>query len=184
MDIFRATVASYPESAALEDPSGTIIYSELLGDVETAAHSLWEAGVRPGDRIGVRLPSGSRGLYVAILSVLAAGAAYVPVDADDPQERADLIFAEAGVVGAMTVDGFRRRRPRHTGAETPARPPSPSDDAWIIFTSGSTGLPKGVAVSHRSAAAFVDAEERLFLPDAPIGPGDRVLAGLSVAFDA
>ena len=59
-----------------------------------------------------------------------------------------------------------------------------SDDAWVIFTSGSTGVPKGVAVSHRSAAAFVDAEARMFLQDSPIGPGDRVLAGLSVAFDA
>jgi non-ribosomal peptide synthetase-like protein len=54
----------------------------------------------------------------------------------------------------------------------------------VIFTSGSTGAPKGVAVSHRSAAAFVDAESRLFLADRPLGPGDRVLAGLSVAFDA
>ncbi|WP_269859768.1 AMP-binding protein, partial [Streptomyces sp. RPT161] len=58
------------------------------------------------------------------------------------------------------------------------------DDAWVIFTSGTTGRPKGVAVSHRSAAAFVDAEARLFLQDRPLGPGDRVLAGLSVAFDA
>src|SRR5699024_8994230 len=51
----------------------------------------------------------------------------------------------------------------------------------------STGKPKGVAVTHRSAAAFVDAESRLFLanhPDGPLGPEDRVLAGLSVAFDA
>ncbi|HSU11404.1 MAG TPA: AMP-binding protein, partial [Pseudonocardia sp.] len=62
--------------------------------------------------------------------------------------------------------------------------PGPGDDAWIIFTSGSTGTPKGVAVSHGAAAAFVDAEARLFLADEPIGPGDRVLAGLSVAFDA
>ena len=54
----------------------------------------------------------------------------------------------------------------------------------MIFTSGSTGAPKGVAVSHRSAAAFVDAESRLFLQDEPLGPGDRVMAGLSVAFDA
>jgi non-ribosomal peptide synthetase-like protein len=54
----------------------------------------------------------------------------------------------------------------------------------VIFTSGSTGVPKGVAVTHRSAAAFVDAEARMFLQHEPIGPGDRVLAGLSVAFDA
>ncbi|WP_369125528.1 Pls/PosA family non-ribosomal peptide synthetase [Catenulispora pinisilvae] len=57
-------------------------------------------------------------------------------------------------------------------------------DAWIIFTSGSTGKPKGVAVTHRNAAAFVDAEAGLFLRRAPIGTSDRVLAGLSVAFDA
>ncbi len=54
----------------------------------------------------------------------------------------------------------------------------------MIFTSGSTGTPKGVAVTHRNAAAFVDAESRLFLRAAPIVPGDRVMAGLSVAFDA
>ena len=64
------------------------------------------------------------------------------------------------------------------------RPPGPDDDAWVIFTSGSTGTPKGVAVQHRSAAAFVDAEARMFLQDDPVGPQDRVLAGLSVAFDA
>ena len=65
-----------------------------------------------------------------------------------------------------------------------ATAPTTEDDAWVIFTSGSTGVPKGVAVTHRSAAAFVDAEARMFLQRAPIGPGDRVLAGLSVAFDA
>ena len=64
------------------------------------------------------------------------------------------------------------------------RRPRPDDDAWIIFTSGSTGKPKGVAISHRSAAAFVDAEAALFVRERPVGPGDRVLAGLSVAFDA
>ena len=62
--------------------------------------------------------------------------------------------------------------------------PEPQDDAWVIFTSGSTGTPKGVAVSHRSAAAFVDAESRLFLQERPLGPDDRVMAGLSVSFDA
>ncbi|MYT24942.1 AMP-binding protein, partial [Streptomyces sp. SID7760] len=70
------------------------------------------------------------------------------------------------------------------GVPGSAARPGPEHDAWIIFTSGSTGKPKGVAVSHRSAAAFVDAEAALFLTEEPIGPGDRVMAGLSVAFDA
>lgn len=64
------------------------------------------------------------------------------------------------------------------------KPPRPSDDAWIIFTSGSTGTPKGVAITHESAAALVDAESSLYLTDAPLHPNDRVMAGLSVAFDA
>ena len=141
-------------------------------------------GVRPGDRVGVRIASGTAELYVAILAALVAGAAYVPVDADDPDERARLVFGEADVA-VVLGDGAEVAR-RHAGAPAPAcrgrRPPR--DDAWVIFTSGSTGTPKGVAVSHRSAAAFVDAEARLFLQDAPLGPGDRVMAGLSVAFDA
>ena len=61
--------------------------------------------------------------------------------------------------------------PQHARDPAVAPPPSLDDDAWIIFTSGSTGMPKGVAVTHRSAAAFVDAEARLFLQDAPLGPG-------------
>lgn len=109
------------------------------------------------------------------------GAAYVPVDAEDPDERAELVFGEAGV---RAVVGAGHELTVGEKSETPAARPGIEHDAWIIFTSGSTGKPKGVAVSHRSAAAFVDAEARLFLTEEPIGPGDRVMAGLSVAFDA
>ncbi|MGB4627915.1 MAG: AMP-binding protein, partial [Propionicimonas sp.] len=183
VQILRETATRCPESAALEDAAGALSYAELLAEVEALAGSLRTAGVRRGDRVGVRLPSGSRRLYLAILGVIAAAAAYVPVDADDPVERADLVFAEAQVVGVLTADGYH---PRATVERRPvdAGEPDCDDDAWIIFTSGSTGLPKGVAVSHRSAAAFVDAEAGLFLQGSPLGPGDRVLAGLSVAFDA
>ena len=100
--------------------------------------------------------------------MLAAGAAYVPVDADDPDERADLVFGEAQVAAIITADGIAAGRRRRSGCEhPPVREPEPDDDAWIIFTSGSTGTPKGVAVTHRNAAAFVDAEARMFLQDEP-----------------
>lgn len=215
LDILRETTARHPEASALDDGRGALSYRELMARVIAAAARLQAAGVHRGDRVGVRMASGTRELYVSILAIIAAGGAYVPVDADDPQERAELVFREAGVSGVITGAGrftpsavdpgeradiepaaepdaggapaplFEGRPPHPSTSSTPiVAPPLVTDDAWIIFTSGSTGTPKGVAVTHRSAAAFVDAEARLFLQREPLGPGDRVLAGLSVAFDA
>ena len=191
IDIFEETVARYPEGPAIDDGVAPLSYEAALAAAHEVAGRLRAMGVRKGDRVGVRLPSGTNELYVGILGVLAAGAAYVPVDAEDPESRANLVFGEADVVAVLGAGGaLAGRRSESIDAagldrsRFGADPPGPDDDAWIIFTSGSTGTPKGVAVSHRSAAAFVDAERRLFLADSPIGPGDRVLAGLSVAFDA
>jgi non-ribosomal peptide synthetase component F len=210
LDILRDTTARYPEASALDDGSGALSYRELMARVIQTASRLNAAGVKRGDRVGIRMPSGARELYISILGIITAGAAYVPVDADDPDERADLVFSEARVCGVITDNGeftatagslvfdegarhhdsptahLFEGAPAHPSTSSHAilQPPRPEDDAWIIFTSGSTGTPKGVAVSHRSAAAFVDAEARLFLAGEPLGTSDRVLAGLSVAFDA
>ncbi|QBS42555.1 Pls/PosA family non-ribosomal peptide synthetase [Nocardia sp. CS682] len=190
VDILTATALTHPDAPAIDDGDTVLTYLELVVEIEKTMARLATAGVRPGDRVGVRMPSGSRELYLTILAVLYAGAAYVPVDADDPDERAQLVFGEAQVTAIVTAAGIETTPAGiRAAADNPADAatstlPTPADDAWIIFTSGSTGTPKGVAVTHRNAAAFVDAEARLFLPDAPIGPGDRVLAGLSVAFDA
>ncbi|OBF40770.1 amino acid adenylation protein [Mycobacterium sp. ACS1612] len=182
IDILYETAGRYPDAPAIDDGEVQLTYAELISDIEESVQWLAARGIGRGDRIGVRMPSGSYALYVAILSTLAAGAAYVPVDADDPDERAELVFGQAGVVGIITEKGLIRAQGASRGWRAGA--PLGRDDAWIIFTSGSTGTPKGVAVTHRSAAAFIDAEAQLFLQDNPIGPGDRVLAGLSVAFDA
>ena len=182
VDILQDTAARYPDAAAIDDGEVQLTYAEVVTDIRAGARWLSTHGIGRGDRVGIRMPSGSYSLYLAILSVLAAGAAYVPVDADDPDERAALVFSEAGVVGILTEDGILPGTGTSHGRS--AESPRVGDDAWIIFTSGSTGTPKGVAVTHRNAAAFVDAEARMFLRDNPIGPGDRVLAGLSVGFDA
>ncbi|MEV7617417.1 Pls/PosA family non-ribosomal peptide synthetase [Streptomyces sp. NPDC089799] len=231
VDIFDASVRAHPDELALDDGTARLTYRALAAEVERRRRALAAAGIGLGDRVGVRVPSGTSELYAAVLAVLAAGAAYVPVDAEDPDERAELVFAEAGVRAVLgaghridvvdaidTIDaigvvdaigglGTAGPAPSSAGGHAPDRPadrirglahgrtparaagaaaprPDPGNDAWIIFTSGSTGRPKGVAVTHRSAAAFVDAEAALFLADEPIGPGDRVMAGLSVAFDA
>jgi non-ribosomal peptide synthetase-like protein len=181
VDVFDASVRSYPDELALDDGTTPLTYRALAVEVERLRRRLAAAGVGLGDRVGVRVPSGTNDLYVAILAVLAAGAAYVPVDAEDPDERAELVFGEAGV---RAVVGAEHEIAVHGTSGARAARPGVEHDAWIIFTSGSTGKPKGVAVGHRGAAAFVDAEAALFLTEEPIGPGDRVMAGLSVAFDA
>jgi non-ribosomal peptide synthetase-like protein len=182
IEILYATAARYPDAPAIDDGAIQLTYSELITDIEDSVAWLATRGIGRGDRIGIRMPSGTYALYVAILSTMAAGAAYVPVDADDPPERADLVFGEANVAAVITEAGMTRGPGSSRGWRADA--PTQRDDAWIIFTSGSTGTPKGVAVTHRNAAAFVDAEAQMFLLDKPIGPDDRVLAGLSVAFDA
>lgn len=186
MAILEDTAARFPEASALDDGRHSLSYAELLAAVRAKGQELHAAGLGAGDKIGVRIPSGTAGLYISILAILHIGAAYVPVDADDPEERARLVFGEARVAAVLTgTDSVAVPADERRGTERPQRRPAlPDDDAWVIFTSGSTGTPKGVAVQHRSAAAFVDAEARIFLPDEPLGPQDRVLAGLSVAFDA
>ncbi|MGW4649901.1 Pls/PosA family non-ribosomal peptide synthetase [Kitasatospora sp. NPDC004289] len=183
LDVLAATTRAHPNEPALDDGGAVLTYRALGAEIESVRRRLAAAGIGRGDRVGIRVPSGSNDLYVSILGVLAAGAAYVPVDAEDPDERAELVFGEAeavGVLGAGRALALTGRQPGGRTGEVPAT----GDDAWIIFTSGSTGKPKGVAVTHLNAAAFVDAEAALFLQEEPIGPGDRVMAGLSVAFDA
>ena len=186
--ILHATATRHPNAAAIDDGMRVVSYRRLTEEVEALKKRLATHGIGVGDRVGIRIASGSADLYLAILGVLAAGAAYVPVDREDPDERAALVFGEANV-SAVLVDGLEIQEIGRE-SDAPQQDAHPSqhagldDDAWIIFTSGSTGKPKGVAVTHRSAGAFVDAEAALFLTDEPIGTHDRVLAGLSVAFDA
>ncbi|MEV7186602.1 Pls/PosA family non-ribosomal peptide synthetase [Kitasatospora sp. NPDC093102] len=183
LDIIATTADAYPHAPALDTGDTVLDYRALLHEVDTLAGQLAGHGIGCGDRVGVRIPSGTADLYIAILAVMRCGAAYVPVDADDPDERAEMIWQDAAVCAVLGPG-----RSLHAAAATRPRGrpawPVAADDAWIIFTSGTTGRPKGVAVTHHSAAAFVDAEARLFLPQQPLAPGDRVLAGLSVAFDA
>jgi len=177
IDVLWGSVEATPHAAALHTDEATLTYTELWANAERLAKRLRRKGIGPGDRVGIHVPSGTTDLYVAILGVLRAGAAYVPVDAEDPVERVTTVFNVADVCAVVT-DGLDVDV-RRSGAGV-EREPVPGDDAWIIFTSGSTGEPKGVAISHASASAFVRAEQRLW----SLGPQDRVLAGLSVAFDA
>jgi non-ribosomal peptide synthetase-like protein len=178
LEIVAQTARRGPARLALEAPDGSFTYAELTEAAADVAERLAAHGIGRGDRVLINITSGRSELYVAILGTLTAGAAYVPVDADDPAERLRDIRQRSGAC-ARIGDGLaiELSGPAPCGD---LGAPRAEDDAWIIFTSGTTGAPKGVAVTHRSAAAFVDGEARLW----QVLPQDRVLAGLSVGFDA
>ena len=88
LDVFRTTVEVHPRRRALETSDVSLSYRELAERATEVARRLARLGIGPGDKVGVRIPSGTAELYIGILGVLLAGAAYVPVDADDPEARA------------------------------------------------------------------------------------------------
>src|SRR5699024_8936863 len=109
-DVVRDSAAHYPEAAAIDD--GEILtYAELIQNVESWAAELRDHCVTRGYLIVLRMISGQRILYLAILATLAADAAYVPVYADDPDERAEMVFGAAGINGIFTDEGFRKLNP-------------------------------------------------------------------------
>src|SRR6266568_5623855 len=119
-DILAQTARRHPHAPALDDGEHLLSYRALIGEVEQLHATLAAAGIGRGDRVGVRVPSGTIDLYVAILAVLAAGAAYVPVDAEDPDERAELVFGAAGVCAVIGAE----RSVTHLG--TPLGVPGPA----------------------------------------------------------
>ena len=125
MDVLQETATKYADEPALDDGHISLSYRELLNQTTKFAARLTEAGIGPGDRVGVRISSGHNDLYVAILGTMQAGAAYVPVDADDPDERAELVFGEADVAATVGDDlELTLTRPQ------PAPIPS---DAWRVL---------------------------------------------------
>ena len=97
VDVLDETVARHGDRPALDDGHTVLTYAQLASAVAAQARRLQAAGVGRGDRVGIRMPSGSVDLYVAVLAAVHAGAAYVPVDHDDPPERARLVLDTARV---------------------------------------------------------------------------------------
>ena len=165
-------------------------YSELDARANQLAHLLHEKGVRRGGRVGVSLTRGPE-LVIAMLAVMKAGAAYVPLDPGYPQNRLEFIASDADLHALITFregpTGLPARVVIHVdSAEWTRQPTTPlkagttgQDAAYVLYTSGSTGRPKGTGVRHHNVVNF-------FLGmDARIGcgPADVVLALTSVSFD-
>ena len=174
-DRFFTLASTQPaRTALLCEAGGEMTYGELADAALRLGGHLAGLGVGPGDAVVVSLPKGPEQV-IAVLGVLAAGAAYVPIGIDQPRLRRDRIRAQAGAV--VTLDEL----PDLRAAQALDAPVAVSSDApaYVIFTSGSTGEPKGVEVSHRSVVNTIeDVNER-----GAVGPEDRVLAVSALDFD-
>ncbi|WP_413804932.1 amino acid adenylation domain-containing protein [Streptomyces sp. OE57] len=159
--LFARQARRIPDRPAVTCGEETISYAGLDTRSTGLAAALRDHGVRPGDRVGVCLARGID-LVVALLAVLKAGAAYVPLDPDYPPQRLAFIAEDTGLEVAVTDTHIPGLKPIPVTAVAthPAGPlplPGPDTVAYVIHTSGSTGRPKGVLVPHRNVAALLAA---------------------------
>ena len=196
-DALSAHAARCPDHPAVATADQEIGYGELRRRAGRIAERLREAGVQGGDKVAVVLPKGIE-QPAAVLGVLTAGAAYVPMDPRWPDERIGFLLADARIRAVVTSTGEHARLARAGGVPVLAvdteetahsQPPSgqcppparsnPEDLAYVIYTSGSTGTPKGVMLNHRGPLNTVtDINERF-----GVGPDDVVFGVSSLCFD-
>lgn len=169
--------AAQPIAPAITGPWGALSYSELDRRASQLAWWLIDAGAVTGARIGVRTNS-TRDFTIAVLGILRAGCAYVPLSSHLPEWRAREIIAANHITLVTDADTIlaSAQEARHTA---PARPVGPGDLAAVYHTSGSTGVPMGVAFTHHGLASHADAvRERYALTAA-----DRILQFAAWDFD-
>ena len=189
-ELFEERAAAAPEAPALVCGGVVLTYGDLDRRANALAHHLAARGAGRGGRVGVSLERAPE-VAIALLAVLKAGCAYVPLDPDYPQERLAVMLETADLRLLVTqehlagrFDGFDLDRvPVDGWAEkspfAPRTGVTPEDLVYVIFTSGSTGRPKGVMLDHRGRVSnFTDFNRRF-----AIGAGDAVLAVSSLSFD-
>ncbi len=176
---FERCAAERPGAVAVVCGDQQLSYGALDRRADRLARRLRALGVRPGTDtlVGLSLERGPE-LIVAMLGILKAGAAYLPLDLANPAERIAFILEDTRVPVLITTTSQLSRLPRTSArvlcldaeGRAPAAgigdpPPAavrPEDPAYVIYTSGSTGKPKGVVIEHRSAMRLFTATETWF----------------------
>jgi amino acid adenylation domain-containing protein len=197
---FWERVREQPEAVAVVSPHQQLSYGQLYECAHAVARGVREAGVGVGQLVAVQMQKGWEQV-VAVLGILEAGGAYLPLSAELPQERAWQLLADAKVKLVLTQSWLAEQLSWPAGMKLllvdeasglvlesmgekdlsePLEPlQQPEDLAYVIYTSGSTGMPKGVMITHAAALnTCVDMNERF-----AVQSGDRVLALSSLSFD-
>ncbi|MFI6688247.1 amino acid adenylation domain-containing protein [Streptomyces sp. NPDC050485] len=194
-ELFGDQARARPDAVAVVDGRGTsTTYAELDARANRLANLVVSAGVRPGSFVAVCLPRGPE-LFAALIGVLRAGCAYLPLDPEYPSDRLAFMLADAEATVCLTERRLTSKLPdadvrmvcldqeKEAIAALPDTPPqvqvSGRDAAYVIYTSGSTGQPKGTVIEHRSITRLVCNADYVALRE-----DDVVGQGADATFDA
>ncbi len=192
-ELFAEQVGRTPAAVAVQCEERQLTYAELDARSNQLAHHLRRLGVCSETLVGICLER-SVELVVALLAVLKAGAAYVPLDPAYPRQRLALVLEDSAVQVLLTQQQLRTQLPSDLelvcldsdGPSIAAQPESAlpalalaGNLAYVIYTSGSTGRPKGVQISHRALLNFLSSMQQ-----APgITAADTLLSVTTLSFD-
>jgi len=188
-DLFETQARATPDAAAVRFGQTQWSYADLNAQANRLARWLRAQGVGPEDRVGVLLER-SLELPAALVGVLKSGAAYVPLDARNPDGRIAWLLEDSGCRFVVTTPDLAGRLPAgirpvvladcaSESADNPPEKTVPGNLAYVIYTSGSTGRPKGVLVPHGCAVNYVTSIGVMF----GLGSRDRVLQFSNPTFD-
>ena len=194
LDLIAEQARARPDALAVVFGADSLTYADLDSGAESVAAWLRNQGIA-GERLVGICADRSIAMIVAILGVLKAGGAYLPLDPQYPsdrlafmveQARASLVLAQHGTANlfagaGVRVESLEGARAATDGRALARRPDiSPRGLAYVIFTSGSTGRPKGVMIEHRGLRNLALAQAEAF----SVAAGSRVLQFASTSFDA
>ncbi|VEP17558.1 Amino acid adenylation enzyme/thioester reductase family protein [Hyella patelloides LEGE 07179] len=191
--LFIDRVKNQGQDLAVIAGEHTFTYQELSYRVNQLGWCLREMGAKPNQLIGVMMEKGWEQI-VAVMGILASGAAYVPIDPGLPKKRRGYILKNSGVKIVLTQSWLERQLAlppemnsinvdyqdgKNSNNQHLEPVQTPEDLAYLIYTSGSTGTPKGVRIDHRGAVnTILDINQRF-----GINQSDRLLALSSLSFD-
>jgi amino acid adenylation domain-containing protein len=166
---FERQADRVPDASAVADADGSLSYRELDRAANQLAGLLRELGVSPGDTVAICMERSTK-LLTALLGVMKAGGAYLPLNHEHPPARLSHQLTEARAVAVISEEHLLDRMPEGAPqvvcvdraadriaafpGDRPQQSCSPDDLAYVMYTSGSTGLPKGVGVSHGNLANY------------------------------
>ena len=175
VDLFQQQVKARPDQVAVVDSTSQLTYRELDEKSDSLAYWLVSQGVKPDDFVAIKMDR-VKEFLVAVLAAQKAGAAYVPIDVDYPEDRISYMIENSEAKVLLTEEVVKDVKPAGPFKSLA----TPDSRAYMIYTSGSTGRPKGVKVAHRGLMNLITWVKDLV----NLKPGDKTAIFVSFSFDA